>query len=57
MNHIRKYEKQSRMRGVDVAKLHNMMKRGYSAREVSEITGRGLSSVGNYFLVIEDVVA
>lgn len=57
MRHVHKYEKQSHMRGVDVAKLHNMMKRGYSPREISEITGRSLSSINNYFIVIEDVMA
>ena len=53
MNHTR----ERHMRGDDVAKIHSLMRKGYTAREVSEIAGRSFSSVSNYFLVISEIIS
>lgn len=52
-----KHTKQRQMRGDDVAKIHSLMQKGYTAREVSEIMGRSYSSVSNYYLVIDEIMA
>lgn len=54
---MRQHKKQSRVRGVDVAKIHNLMKKGYTTKDISEITGRSQSSINNYALVIDEILS
>lgn len=54
---MRQHKKQSRVRGVDVAKIHNLMKKGYTTKDISEITGRSQSSINNYLLLIDEILS
>lgn len=54
---MRQHTKQSRVRGVDIAKIHNLMKKGYTTKDISEITGRSLSSINNYILLIDEIMS
>lgn len=53
----RKHTKQSRVRGVDVAKIYNLMQKGYTTRDIAEITGRSQSSINNYILLIDEIMS
>lgn len=54
---MRQHKKQSRVRGVDIAKIHNLMKKGYTTKDISEITGRSQSSINNYLLLIDEIMS